>query len=156
MKLIRAIRVCKTPSLSGHVFICKDCGHKHFVYHSRGHSHCMICQSISVNSGWISSAILYYKYHISIPFLRYLISSMDLLATMSLLCIHLSLRVAWLTVKSIMAKYCATPGMTSILHTFGSRHEVSYSYPRFGHLWRIMQSILRRCTHQPMEVSEIQ
>ncbi|MBK6816445.1 MAG: transposase [Saprospiraceae bacterium] len=32
----------------------------------------------------------------------------------------LILRVAWLTVKSIMAKYCATPGMTSILHTFGS------------------------------------
>ncbi|MBK6815747.1 MAG: tyrosine-type recombinase/integrase, partial [Saprospiraceae bacterium] len=25
------IRVCKTPALGGHVFICKDCGHKHFV-----------------------------------------------------------------------------------------------------------------------------
>ncbi|MBK6815751.1 MAG: transposase zinc-binding domain-containing protein [Saprospiraceae bacterium] len=46
IKLIRAIRVCKTPALGGHVFICKDCGHKHFVYHSCGHSHCMICQSI--------------------------------------------------------------------------------------------------------------
>ncbi len=32
----------------------------------------------------------------------------------------LVLRAAWLTVKSIIAKYCATPGMTSILHTFGS------------------------------------
>lgn len=32
----------------------------------------------------------------------------------------LILRVAWLTVKSIMLKYNAVPGMTSILHTFGS------------------------------------
>ncbi|MBK6478322.1 MAG: transposase zinc-binding domain-containing protein [Saprospiraceae bacterium] len=90
IKLIRAIRVCKTPALGGHVFICKDCGHKHFVYHSCGHSHCMICQSIK-REQWLdklSNTLLQVPYIHSV--LRYLISSMDLLATMSLLCIHLS------------------------------------------------------------------
>ncbi|MBK7633150.1 MAG: transposase zinc-binding domain-containing protein [Saprospiraceae bacterium] len=46
IKLIRAIRVCKTPALGGTIIHCNNCGHKHYVYHSCGHSHCMICQSI--------------------------------------------------------------------------------------------------------------
>ncbi|MBK7805055.1 MAG: transposase zinc-binding domain-containing protein [Saprospiraceae bacterium] len=39
IKLIRAIRVCKTPALSGTIIHCNNCGHKHYVYHSCGHSH---------------------------------------------------------------------------------------------------------------------
>ncbi len=32
----------------------------------------------------------------------------------------LIMRVSWLTIKTVTAKYNATPGMTSVLHTFGS------------------------------------
>ena len=52
IKLIRAIRVCRTPALGGKVIICKDCGHKHYIYKSCGHSQCMLCQSIK-REQWI-------------------------------------------------------------------------------------------------------
>ena len=46
IKLINAIRVCRTPALGGIVYTCSGCGAQHFVYKSCGHSHCMMCQSI--------------------------------------------------------------------------------------------------------------
>lgn len=120
IKLIRAIRVCKTPALGGHVFICKDCGHKHFVYHSCGHSHCMICQSIK-REQWmdkLNATLLQVPYIHSVFTLPHQLNG--LARNNESIMYSLVLRAAWLTVKSIIAKYCATPGMTSILHTFGS------------------------------------
>ena len=46
IKLIRAIRLCKTPYLGGQTIKCKDCGKELKIYHSCGHSQCQICQSI--------------------------------------------------------------------------------------------------------------
>ncbi len=120
IKLIRAIRVCKTPALGGHVFICKDCGHKHYVYNSCGHSHCMICQSIK-REQWmdkLSNTLLQVPYIHSVFTLPHQLNGIA--RNNESVMYSLILRVAWLTVKSIMNKYHATPGMTSILHTFGS------------------------------------
>ena len=44
IKLIRAIRVCKTPALGGRVISCLSCGHKKVIYLSCGHSQCPLCQ----------------------------------------------------------------------------------------------------------------
>ncbi len=46
IKFIRAVRLCKTPALGGHKFMCLDCGHEVYIYHSCGHSQCPLCQSI--------------------------------------------------------------------------------------------------------------
>ncbi|MCO5278533.1 MAG: transposase zinc-binding domain-containing protein [Saprospiraceae bacterium] len=46
IKLIKSIQVCRTPALGGVVMRCKDCGARHYIYKSCGHSHCMLCQSI--------------------------------------------------------------------------------------------------------------
>jgi len=46
IKLIRSMRVCKTPALGGRNIHCNKCGHDHYIYFSCGHSHCSICQSI--------------------------------------------------------------------------------------------------------------
>ncbi len=51
IKLIRAIRLCKTPYLGGQTIKCKDCGKELKIYHSCGHSQCPICQSIK-RSQW--------------------------------------------------------------------------------------------------------
>jgi hypothetical protein len=39
IKLIRAIRVCKTPALGGICYTCKSCDKHHYIYKSCGHSH---------------------------------------------------------------------------------------------------------------------
>jgi len=46
IKLIRAIRVCRTPALGGKRVICKNCGHTKHIHLSCGHSQCPLCQNV--------------------------------------------------------------------------------------------------------------
>ena len=46
IKLIRSIRVCKTPALGGTVYTCKGCKSKRYIYFSCGNSRCPKCQGI--------------------------------------------------------------------------------------------------------------
>jgi len=47
IKLIIAMRWCKSPALGGRVIVCKTCQNKHYIYHSWGNSHCPICHCIN-------------------------------------------------------------------------------------------------------------
>ena len=120
IKLIRAIRVCKTPTLGGTIIRCKDCGHKHYIYHSCGHSHCMICQSIK-REQWIDKLR---NQLLKVPYVHTVFTlphQLNGLARSNENVIYsLIMRVAWMTIKALGNKQGFTAGMTSILHTFGS------------------------------------
>ncbi|MBK8055994.1 MAG: transposase zinc-binding domain-containing protein [Saprospiraceae bacterium] len=120
IKLIRAIRVCKTPALGGTIIRCNDCGHKHYIYHSCGHSHCMICQSIK-REQWVDklrNKLLKIPYVHTIFTLPHQLN--NLARNNESVIYSLIMKVAWMTIKNIGSKSGYTPGMTSILHTFGS------------------------------------
>jgi hypothetical protein len=51
IKLIRAVRVCRTPALGGHRFSCPDCAETWYRYFSCGHSYCPLCQG-SKREAW--------------------------------------------------------------------------------------------------------
>ncbi len=46
IKLIRSIRICKTPYLGGKAYRCKGCDSVKYVYYSCGHSQCPKCQGM--------------------------------------------------------------------------------------------------------------
>jgi Putative transposase/Transposase zinc-binding domain len=120
IKLIRAIRLCKTPALGSTVITCKDCGQKHFIHQSCGHSHCMICQSIK-REQWVDklkAQLLKVPYVHAIFTLPHQLNG--LARSNEAIIYSIIMKSAWLTIKAIGNKQHSTPGMTSILHTFGS------------------------------------
>ncbi len=120
IKLIRALRVCRTPALGGFVYSCKSCGKNHYVYKSCGHSHCMLCQSIK-REQWLDklkTTLLKVPYVHSVFTLPHQLNS--LAKWNEKVMYGLIMKVAWLTIKETTRKYGAYPGMTGVLHTFGS------------------------------------
>ena len=123
IKLIRAIRVCKTPTLGGRVILCKKCGHEHFIYLSCGHSHCPLCQSIK-RIQWqekIKNKLL------AVPYIHSVFTVPQeihfLFKANPKVMYNLLLRTAWLSVKTLCRdpdNVGGLPGMISVLHSFGS------------------------------------
>ena len=46
IKLIRSIRICRTPALGGRRITCKKCGSIRYQYFSCGNAQCPLCQGI--------------------------------------------------------------------------------------------------------------
>ncbi len=119
-KLIRDISRCKTPEMGGHVILCKDCGHKHYIFHSCGHSHCMICQAIK-REQWVDKLkaslleVPYVHMTFTLPHQLNMFAKWNKSLLYSMI-----MKVAWLTIQTIGKQYSVTYGMTSVLHTFGS------------------------------------
>jgi hypothetical protein len=44
-KALHAIMNCRTKSLGGEMYYCKNCNDYHYSYHSCGNRHCVICQN---------------------------------------------------------------------------------------------------------------
>lgn len=99
---------------------CKDCGHKHYVYMSCGHSHCMLCQSIK-REQWmdkLNKRILKVPYIHTTFTLPHQLNGLFRINAKQLY--GLLMQSCWRTIKEITAGYTLTPGMTAVLHTFGS------------------------------------
>ena len=47
-----AITHCRTPTLGGRAFACKECGHLHFAYHSCNHKACPQCGAANAHR-WV-------------------------------------------------------------------------------------------------------
>ncbi len=45
LKVMGAVRACRTAALGGHVECCGDCGHSRIAYNSCGNRHCPKCQA---------------------------------------------------------------------------------------------------------------
>ena len=123
IKLIRAVRLCKTPFLGGQTLKCKNCGKELKIYHSCGHSQCPICQSIK-RAKWQDKlnrkllAVPYIHTVFTIPHELNRLAKSNQSQMYNLL-----MRSAWKTVKTLTAhpdNLGALPGMVSVLHTFGS------------------------------------
>ena len=52
LKVMRAIEICRTSELGGHLKVCKYCGYSHPVYNSCGNRHCPRCQSL-IKAKWV-------------------------------------------------------------------------------------------------------
>ena len=52
LKVIGAIRACRTAALGGHVMRCSDCDHATIAYNSCRNRHCPRCQSAAAKD-WL-------------------------------------------------------------------------------------------------------
>jgi len=122
IKLIRSMRVCKTPALGGRNIHCNKCGHDHYIYFSCGHSHCSICQSIK-REQWADKirSELYAVPYVHIVFT--LPHDLSRLARSNPTAIYgLVMRCSWKTIKELSldeSNVGALPGMISVLHWQG-------------------------------------
>ena len=123
IKLIRAIRVCKTPALGGRRIDCKDCGNRHYVYFSCGQSQCPLCQSIK-RAQWqdrLGVKLLNVPYVHMVFTLPHELNGM--MKSNQRMFYNTLYRMAWKTVKTLSAEegnIGGLPGMVAVLHTFGS------------------------------------
>ena len=51
LKVISAIRTCRTAKLGGHVDRCDECGSLQISYNSCGNRHCNKCQTMAKENG---------------------------------------------------------------------------------------------------------
>jgi len=123
IKLIRAIRLCKTPSLGGKMIVCKDCGHNKSIYLSCGHSQCPLCQ-YNKRQKWkekLSLKLLQVPYSHTVFTIPHELNR--LCKTNKKVMYNILMRSSWQCIKELSAQpenLGALPGMISVLHTFGS------------------------------------
>lgn len=123
MKLIRSVRVCRTPALGGALLRCAGCGAERYQYYSCGNSHCPLCQGAK-RLAWqdrLRCRMLPVPYcHITFT----LPHALNGLARRSPKAVYnLLLRSAWATLKELCADEAnvgGLPGATMVLHTWGS------------------------------------
>jgi len=54
IRQLYATRVCRTPALGGHRYVCDQCGSKHYRYHSCRNRNCPQCQGTQ-KEAWITA-----------------------------------------------------------------------------------------------------
>lgn len=123
IKLIRAIRLCKTPALGGKMIICKDCGAKKKIYKSCGHSQCPLCQ-YNKRLKWqdkLSMKLFKVPYSHTVFTIPHELDSLCKSNKKEMY--NMIMRASWQCIKELCGdeeNVGALPGMISVLHTFGS------------------------------------
>ncbi|MGA7370029.1 MAG: transposase [Nitrososphaeraceae archaeon] len=123
IKLIRSIRVCKTPALGGRIYECNSCGEKKYVYYSCGNSRCPKCQGIKRIQWQDKIAGTLFK----TPYVHMVFTMPHLLNGLargnSYAVYNCLMRSAWSSLKECCEdekNLGAIPGAVMVLHTFGS------------------------------------
>ena len=123
LKVIGAIRVCRTAALGGHVMRCGDCDHATIAYNSCRNRHCPRCQGAAAKD-WLAHRqadllpVPYYHLVFTLPAPIAAIAFQNKATVYGLL-----FRAAAETLTRIAAapKHLgARIGFTSVLHTWGS------------------------------------
>lgn len=123
LKVIGAIRACRTASLGGHVMRCGDCDHAAIAYNSCRNRHCPRCQGAAAKD-WLADRqadllpVAYYHLVFTLPAPIAVIAYQNKAALYGLL-----FRAAAETLATIAGdpKHLgARIGFTSVLHTWGS------------------------------------
>src|SRR5574344_1554708 len=111
---------CRTNALGGHVEVCPDCGDIHVSYNSCRDRHCPKCQNYQ-REQWIEFLkqellpVKYFHVVFTVPGCLNQIAmdnQHDFYDCM--------FKAAWATLKAFSADEGLFPGMTAILHTWGS------------------------------------
>jgi len=122
LRVMRAIEICRTAALGGHVESCSQCDYQRIAYNSCRNRHCPKCQSLA-REQWIERRkaellpIAYFHVVFTIP---QSIAAIALLNKEAVF--HILFRTSAQTLLTIAAdpKHLgATIGLFSILHTWG-------------------------------------
>ncbi|MEM6697853.1 MAG: transposase zinc-binding domain-containing protein [Bacteroidota bacterium] len=120
IKLIRSIRVCRTPALGGHQITCKGCGAVRYQYFSCGNAQCPICQGIK-RLQWQDKLA---KKMLKVPYCHITFTlphQLNGLARKNPKVIYgMLMRVAWKTIDHLTQQDTylgGKVGMTAVLHT---------------------------------------
>lgn len=123
IRMLQAIRVCRTPAMGGHLYGCNNCGAKHFRYNSCRNRHCSQCQQTQ-KQRWIQkqeSRLLPCPYFHLVFTIPQQLNAYCLFNPQALYKILFT--SAWKTLNQFAwnHKYLgAQIGATMILHTWGS------------------------------------
>lgn len=123
-KTFRALTLCRTATLGGHVSACSNCGKQIINYNSCRNRHCPKCQ-VTSRQQWIldrESELLPVPYYHIVFTLPHHFN--DLLPTFDKQLYNALFSACWKTIQSFAAdhKYLgAKTGMVAILHTWGQQ-----------------------------------
>ena len=125
-KVFNAIRNCGTKELGYHICTCEECGEEYFGFNSCRNRHCPMCQNYA-REKWIgkeSSYLLDSKYFHIITTIPYELNEIFLYNQK--ICYNILFKAtseSILTLSEEPKWLGATPGITSILHTWGQTME---------------------------------
>jgi len=122
IRMLNAIRTCRTSEQGWHLDQCDDCGHLQISYNSCRNRHCPKCQG-KLREDWIRAQ------HERLLPVKYFHVVFTIPDTLNRLCLYqpgmiysILFKAAWFTIKTFAtdAKHLgAETGMTCILHTWG-------------------------------------
>ena len=119
LRILRAIELCRTPALGGHVDACDGCGHISISYNSCRNRHCPKCQGHK-REAWIQAReadllpCTYYHVVFTLP------QELNQLALHQPAWVYDALfKSVWQTVNQFGRNIEVQLGMISILHTWG-------------------------------------
>ena len=123
IKLIRSIRLCRTPALGGHKIKCKGCEQVRYQYFSCGNNQCPQCQGVK-REQWkdrLSTRMLAVPYVHTTFTLPHQLNGMARRNREQIY--GLLLRSSWKTIDQLSkdkSNIGGKPGMTAVLHSWGS------------------------------------
>lgn len=123
IRQLYAIRVCRTPALGGHRYVCNQCGSEHYRYHSCRNRNCPQCQGTQ-KEAWIAAReqqLIHTNYYHVVFTLPHALNKLCLAYPHVLY--SMLFRCAWQTLDQFGwdHKYLgAQIGATMVLHTWGS------------------------------------
>jgi hypothetical protein len=121
-RVTRALQVCRTAHLGGHVELCDRCGHKRYAYNSCRDRHCPKCQSLA-KAKWVEKQVADL---LPVPYFHVVFTMPPAIAAIALqnqeVVYDILFRVAAETLQRIAKdpKYLSAEiGLLSVLHTWG-------------------------------------
>jgi len=122
-RALRAIMLCRTRALGGHIEWCDQCGHSKQSYNSCRNRHCPKCQA-SARAAWMEARATEL---LPVPYFHLVFTLPNQLGPLTLqnkrVVYGILFRAAWETLRDLAkdSKYLgAKIGMLSVLHTWGS------------------------------------
>lgn len=119
LRILSAIKCCRTPALGGHVDLCDDCGVIKISYNSCRNRHCPKCQGHK-REEWIQKRTVDL---LPVPYFHVVFTLPDTLNVLALhrpsLVYDALFKAAWQTINQFAASKGLQAGMICILHTWG-------------------------------------
>lgn len=119
LRILHAVKCCRTPALGGHVDVCEDCGVVKISYNSCRNRHCPKCQGHK-RAAWIQQRMADL---LPVPYFHVVFTLPDALNTLALhqpgLLYDALFKAAWQTIGQFAGAKGLQAGMICVLHTWG-------------------------------------
>lgn len=158
IKLIRSMRLCKSPGMGGQAYTCKKCKHVHYVYYGCGRNLCCICQSVK-REQWLTKM---QDKLLKVPYVHLITTLPHQLNSLARRYPKIIYNLMFIVTAQTVKHFANSPqylgaktGMISVLHTFGSDmkyHIHVHSLLTFGGIkhneWLYPKDRKRLCKHK--------